>query len=546
MAITWTPHPILDDLIPTKDEMAKMGPEKVLKLWEDRESAITREQEDPYRYGYDLPVWDLVDEQLEDHGTLLTCGGNRAGKSEKMAKLVVQSLVENPNTTIWVFSETAQTSISTCQALIWKYLPPEFKNMGRTSVGYVSYSLKMGFTQSKFTLPNRSVCLFKHYSQSIDTVEGAELGCPQKVKDGTFNIGYWCDELVPYPFIEALSYRCLTRADPDTGIPARGLISFTAVDGYNLTVKNFISGAKITRDEEAELLPGERVPLVMQPIRQSYSVVFFGTHKNPFGGWPAMKKQLENADRETIKVRAYGVPTRQAKTPFPLLSDKNVRPHEKIPIVADPKSNPASWHLIIDPAGARPFTMIMVGIDAHGVAWVVDEFPNVEEYGPWVDFSKGENGKPGDGQLPLGWGIEDYVAQIKKMEAGKDFVDRTIDPRMGSATYAKTSGSSNIIDDLGDHDIVVNPAPGLGIPEGIQAINNLLAWDTSKPWDRTNCPRLMFSDRVQNTIACMQEWRNDPSSKAASDFPDCVRYFAVGAHRFIDEADFATTGIGSY
>ncbi|MDC0157336.1 hypothetical protein OAK38_06220 [Verrucomicrobia bacterium] len=546
MAINWTPHPVLDELIPSKDEMAKMDPDKVLELWQRREDAIVRESEDPYRYGYDLPVWDLVDEQLKTHGTVLTMGGNRAGKSEKMAKLVVQSLVENPNTTIWVFSETAQTSISTCQALIWKYLPPEFKKMGRTSVGYVSYSLKMGFTQSKFTLPNRSVCLFKNYAQNIETIEGGELGCPQAVKPGTFNIGFWADELCPWALAEGLSYRCLTRSDPETGIPARGLISFTAVDGWNLTVKNFLTGAKIIKDEPAELLPGDKVPVIMQPVRKSASVVFFGTHKNPFGGWPAMKKQLENADKQTILCRAYGWPVRQALTPFPMFSDKHVFKHEEIPIIKDSKNNPASWVLVVDPAGSRPWAMIMVGIDAHGVAWVVDEFPNVDEFGPWVDFGKGESGRPGDGQRSLGWGIGDYADRIRKMEDGKDFVERVIDPRMGAATYARADGSSNIIDDLADEDIAINPADGVSIEQGIQSINNLLAWNTEEPWDRGNCPRLMFSDRCQNTIACLQEWRNENSCKASSDFPDCVRYFAVGAHRYIDEDDFATTGIGGY
>jgi hypothetical protein len=547
MAMKWTKHPVMDDLIPSRREMLAMGPEKTLELWQKREDAIRRSEEDPYRYGFEIDeTWGLADEQLRTHGEILIAGGNRAAKSSYCAKRVVQSLVENPGTVIFCFSETSQSSISTQQGLIWKNIPPELKTIGRTATGYISYSLKMGFAQSKFTLPNRSICLFKHYSQSVDTIEGAELGSPDPAKEGTFNIGYWCDELVPMSYIEALRYRCLTRSDEDTGLPARGLISFTAVTGWNNTVKNYLTGAKIVKETKAELLGGQSVPLVMQPIRKSASVVFFHTEKNPFGGYSAMKKQLEGADRETILTRAYGYPTRQAVTPFPLFSDSNIRDPKDIPILSDPESNPATWYTIIDPAGARPWSIIFIGVDAHGVAWVIDEFPNVEDYGPWVDFTKGDKGTAGDGQQPLGFGIADYAKVILEMERGRDSY-RIIDPRMGAASYARSEGSSNIIDDLADEDVTVYPAEGLDLEQGIQAINNLLSWNKDLPMDRTNAPRLMFSSNCQNTISCMQEWRHDGDAKnPCKDFPDCVRYFAIGAHDYIDMDDMAVTATGGY
>ena len=37
-------------------------------------------------------------------------------------------------------------------------------------------------------------------------------------------------------------------------------------------------------------------------------------------------------------------------------------------------------------------------------------------------------------------------------------VDRIIDPRLGAASYQKSEGSSNIIDDLADEGLPVNPA----------------------------------------------------------------------------------------
>jgi hypothetical protein len=190
--------------------------------------------------------------------------------------------------------------------------------------------------------------------------------------------------------------------------------------------------------------------------------------------------------------------------------------------------------------------MILIGVDSHGVDWVVDEFPDVNGFGIWVDFTKGDKGKPGDGQQSLGWGIADYAEQIRSMEKSRE-VYRVIDPRMGAASYAKAEGSSNIIDDLADEDIIIYPAEGLDVDQGIQAINNLLAWNQNEPMSRTNCPRLMFSSDCQNTISCLQEWRHDGDAKhPAKDFCDCLRYFAVGAHRFISDDDWMATGTGGY
>ena len=51
-------------------------------------------------------------------------------------------------------------------------------------------------------------------------------------------------------------------------------------------------------------------------------------------------------------------------------------------------------------------------------------------------------------------------------------VEMIIDPRLGSASYQKSEGTSNIISDLADEDIFVNPADGLDIETGLQAINS--------------------------------------------------------------------------
>ena len=106
-------------------------------------------------------------------------------------------------------------------------------------------------------------------------------------------------------------------------------------------------------------------------------------------------------------------------------------------------------YLSIDPAGAKPWTMVLFGIDPHGVAWAVKEFPDFDTYGGWIDMTKGDKVSPGEAAQPNGFGLRDYAEVIRRME-GDRMVDRIIDPRLGAASYQKSEGSSNIIDDLAD------------------------------------------------------------------------------------------------
>ena len=513
-----------------------MSPEKILAYWERREEAIKLEKDDPYRHGFELDTWKRADNELKSHQEILVMGGNRAGKSEWAAKRVVQCLVENPGTIIWCLTETSANSIQFQQKLIFKYLPKEFKTLGRGKVGYVMYSLRNGFTAGKFTLPNRSEAIFRNWSQDISTIEGGEIGCPQEPVNGTHNIGYWADELVPMPWVETLRFRTVTRN-------SKGIISFTAVDGWNSVVKSMLTGAKTVESAKADLLDGEEVPLVQQPLRKASSVVYFHTAANPFGGWSAMKTQLEGEKRETILCRAYGVPVRQSRAVFPSLSDLNYKTPDNLPNFDD-----ANWVLSIDPAGAKPWVMVLFAIDPHGVAWAVKEFPDFDTWGGWIDPTK-DKLSAGEAAQPNGYGLKDYADEIRRMESicGDALVTRIIDPRLGAASYQKSEGSSNIIDDLADEDIIVQPAEALDIETGIQAINNLLAWDRTKPMDLDNKPRLMFSDECQNLISCMQSYQPGGSLKAPEkDFVDTVRYFAVGNFEYFDADELIATGGGGY
>jgi hypothetical protein len=125
--------------------------------------------------------------------------------------------------------------------------------------------------------------------------------------------------------------------------------------------------------------------------------------------------------------------------------------------------------------------------------------------------------------------------------------DIIIDPRLGAATYQKSEGTSNIISDLHDEEIHCYPADGLPIDEGLQAINNLLSYDKTKPIGFENHSRLIFSDKCGNTIFCCMNYKVEDGPKGVCKDPvDCLRMAAVGNYQYYDDSEMSSTGSGGY
>jgi hypothetical protein len=542
-SLQWSLHPILT--VPSNEEQIALGPERLIDFWERREAAITREREDPYNFGTELPQWELVDEQLKTHSLVLLLGGNRSSKTNLAAKRVVQSLVANPGTIIWCFTATSQNSIAHQQAAVYDYLPNEYKTLGHTRVASLRYSVKNGFTNQAFVLPNRSQCVFRNWSQDISTIEGGEVGVPGEAAPGTHNIGIWADEEIPLSWVSTCLFRCLTRADSD-GIAARTLLTFTTVSGWTQTVSAYLSGARTLIDKEAELLDGERVPILQQPVRQNARVVYFHTADNPYGGWEAMKNQLRGARRDEILCRSYGVPTKPSNTVFRNLDDRVIMKHDEIPVIEDPEKNPSLKIISIDPAGNKSWFILKILVSANGVHYVVDEWPGVD-IGEWADLERGAKGVPGDGAAPNGFGIRDYADQIREMMGDDENCEIICDPRLGNATYSKSEGTSSIIAELQNEGIHVYPAEGLPIDDGLQAINTLLSYDKTQPISFDNHPKLIFSDRVGNTLFCCMNYKVEDGPKGVCKDPvDCLRMVAIGNYQYYGEDELIGSPTGGY
>lgn len=128
-----TPHPYLpiipDDRI---ESLAKeQGIDFVVELIEKRENAIKLGDIDPLRCGFELDCWKDARRLLSEADELLILGGNRSGKTEFACKMAVETLCNIENAVVWCFHSSLATSIELQQPVIRKYLPPEWRELGK-------------------------------------------------------------------------------------------------------------------------------------------------------------------------------------------------------------------------------------------------------------------------------------------------------------------------------------------------------------------------------------------------------------------------------
>jgi len=536
--LTWSPHKLLE--IPTDEELSLLDPEDLIEIHKLREEAIRNEARDKYRFGFKFENWRKLEEQLATHSEALVSGGNRSSKTQVGAYFTVKAALENPKSTIFCFAQNAEVSVRQQQSAVYDWLPEELKSKQTSAGAYISYSAKNGFTDASFIVPNGSQIIFKYYSQFANNptiLEGAELGshAPEWV-----NIGAWLDEYLGSPdLIDTLRFRLATRN-------SKMMLTFTPIFGYTETVKQYLDGAKVIEKRPAELLNGELLSTVLECKSINGTVHYFWSEDNPFGGYDRIRETLKGKPRSEILVRAYGIPTKSHATKFPRFNSAvNVVPPESIP------TKNVTRYQIIDPAGAKNWFMCWIAVDATGTFWVYREYPGVD-VGDWAEWKSGK-WMPGPGAKGQGFGIRDYVDLIHEYEAQDDWgkekeeiFERLIDPRLGAAKYQGSDGSSSIIEDLAEMDIVCLPAPGLDIEDGLQALISKMAWDTTKALDSVNRPHLYVSSDCENIIKAISEYTGDGGLKEAWKDPiDVLRYAAIADIDHVETASTLTTSRAS-
>lgn len=518
----------------TRAELNQMTPEAVAKYVQLRKEREQMALDTPVGCGWTLPMWELVMENWRKYPIIILLGGNRSSKSSLASRLCVWAAAEIPEAEVRAYHVSEERSIEDQQRFVWDAIPASLKNISTKKGQYHSlqYSQKNGFTDSICIFPphkgyRRGGTIkfgnYKQYQQDAQIVEGFKAQV------------LWADEEIPAKMFETLIYR---TAD----YHGRLIVSFTTLHGWTPLIQDILGRTRTLKKKFAPLLNME-VPIMQESLSRPGAVIYyFHTEDNAFIDTQDFVAKLKGRPKEEVLARAYGIPSKSISGAFPGFNKEvNVVPHAELPFIKNPEY-PVTRYMAIDPAGSKNWFMAWVAVDANGTWWVYREWPTEE----WALPGNNAEGKPGPGQRGSKKGIKDYVELIRNAEGDEVIYERYIDPRLGAAERQAQEGATTIISDLDDNDMVTIPAPGVDIDNGLQLINNLLAWDDTKPRDSINAPRLYVSDQCQNIIFALQEYTGKGGGNEATKDPaDILRYLAVSNIDFVENVkpDFGKTGV---
>ncbi len=351
-------------------------------------------------------------------------GGNRSGKSEYCAKRVMQDALKHPNALIVCLAETLESGIVTQQALIWKYLPADYKKLNnvndRRGVFNIRYSKKGGFTKESLILPNGAQIMFKSYKGDPGDVEGWMLG--SKLGRCT---GMWLDESATTGWFEAGQRRCRYCG-------AVLLWSFTPIKGMTPAIREAVGEAETLMSLPAELLsqevrhvpdcPPGHMPYIQRARTHGAIVHYFFSQFNPFGTaagtfYEAVKSLCvdnEGQPRASSHVKrvAYGYTEDTTGRKFPGYCAVHVVKVKHLPSVG-------CLYQFTDPHGSRPYATIWVLVTPGDPPnyYVVRDWPDERTFDKWAEPTKREttdetrkgwDGDPGPAQRELGLGVIAY------------------------------------------------------------------------------------------------------------------------------------------
>ena len=524
--IEFTEHPIL--LSPTDEEIVFLGendPQLLKKLHEAHEGRIKAAEEDPVRHGFNLDGWERIKDGLGTYNECLCLGGNRSGKTTGCAKILMESVTNNPDGHVVCFSQNADTSVKVQQAAVWEMIPKEFKKKTKSVEGYINYSMQNGFTGSSFIFPDtRTRVDFKTYTQFSNNqtiLEGFEFGF--RAGD-QLNIGTWLDEyLGDDALINTLRFRLATRN-------SKMLIAFTPINGYTPFISEYLKGSETLKTKRAELLNRE-LPVQQYSPKRDASVVYLHSDENPFGGYERIAKDLRDRPEEEILVRAYGVPVKSITSLLPLfntevnvLSEKPNKYGMSFPDISDKLK--FTVYQVVDPAGARNFTALWAAVDREGYVYICREWPDRNTYGEWALFGD-PKWKLGPATRKIGLNVEGYANLFQEIE---EELGVEVFERIGDSRYFARENDNN--EDLftlfDDFDMLFHPSDGRIEEVGISAVDEWFTYNPNEPIDLVNRPMCYVHKDCGNLIDSLLNYNSQgKSDEALKDFFDLIRYLRM-------------------
>lgn len=526
---------------------------RLREIWEKREELIRIEKTDPLRvpHVYEPEPFKKARVLLQQVDELAILGQNRSGKTIFTQKYVMEELVNKEGQAWAYFHQTAETSIRQQQEIAYRFIPHEWKHLGRQGDRiYVQYSEATGFSNAKFIFPNGSRGYFFNYKQDISILEGDELD------------GVLFDELVPLPFLETVRFR------RGRGRRLKILVSFTPKTGYTATVGSLVEGGEVIETLPAKLLspdivhvrgcaPGH-MPYVMRCRRPGARVLWFHWGSNPYGAHEEIREAVSGEASAKVKMRCYGWVDKAAGNAFPRYGKAHRMTRAQFEAVA---KKGGTRYLYCDPGYDKNWFLVWILVTPAGHRIAYREWPDRHSYDEWA-LSPAE-ATEGDGQRKWDWrpgpaqradaggGVNRYKALIMELEghvwhAGDKRWDssqaeliqrRLMDPRLGGQSVPNLDEGTSIIDLLAtettDGEGRTLPAQyweeasACGVGEGVQLINMALAYDETKPVTIENCPKLYVVDDLEQLDLALAQYVAPPTTSernALKDPIDCLRY----------------------
>lgn len=318
------------------------------------------------------------------------------------------------------------------------------------------------------------------------------------------------------------------------------------------------------------------LPRVEKPVdpEEKSAIVHFQGGDNPFGNPLSLVLLNANASEETGNRIFYGVAKKGIARMFPKFNPKV----HVIPDAAVPKFG--TNYMWEDPASGRnPFrTWIRVTPTAAYVyrEWPGDyEIPGIGVPGPWaLPHGTLHDGAPGPAQEAFGFGLLDLKVELARLEGWKDAAKpmppgvsesewrkswssengaaeiisrRFIDSRAASTPHIEDDRPVTLLENYADIGVFYDLTPGDALSEGVMLINDRLSYDSSKPVDALNCPRLFIAASCKNTIFALQTWKNAQKGKGATKDPiDNLRYFVLQGVDYLAPDSYESSGGGHY
>jgi hypothetical protein len=272
-----------------------------------------------------------------------------------------------------------------------------------------------------------------------------------------------------------------------------------------------------------------------------------------------MRETLKGKSRETILMRAYGVPSKTFGAALPMF-----RRHVHVITVEQwmgwQKKHPnATRYHWVDPCSGRNWFMGWSFHPMPGKVIFYREWPShghlgayvqgIGDPGPWTISGKAADGERGPAQTSFGFGLERYKQEIEKAEGKEVISERRMDSRSANMPTATREGTTTLIEQMEELGMEFLPmgASGKSImgtdnDGSIDMINSALYFDLetelgkfSKDMARINEPELLIVETCPNMIYSFENWTGKDGQQGASKDPiDLVHGL------YLSEADYVS------